>query len=265
MSSASTVATLHRSDCLFLQVALPGRSPENAGVLLLDVEADRLHVRLRRDWSEMADEEEAEVLELFEHDIQLKANELGADAFLRYLEGSASNILRVTDREPMQVADFEARLRRLYKEYVNPKVLPYRTHLPVFTLRAAAGKFGGEMEVEPEEWEETPPELRVTTDMFLAHVTGRSMEPRIPDDSLCVFRANVVGTRQGKLLLIENYGLSENQGRYTVKRYRSEKQSTEEGWRHTKIVMEPLNPEFERWELEPGDFRVIGEFVRVLY
>ncbi|HEU0140061.1 MAG TPA: hypothetical protein VFQ79_10135, partial [Bryobacteraceae bacterium] len=72
-------------------------------------------------------------------------------------------------------------------------------------------------------------------------------------------------TRQGKLLLIENYGLSENQGRYTVKRYRSEKQSTEEGWRHTKIVMEPLNPEFERWELEPGDFRVIGEFVRVLY
>ena len=32
------------------------------------------------------------------------------------------------------------------------------------------------------------------------------MEPRIPDGSLCVFRYNVVGSRNGKLVLVMHYG-----------------------------------------------------------
>ena len=54
--------------------------------------------------------------------------------------------------------------------------------------------------------------------------------------------------------------------RYTVKRYRSIKRASGEEWQHDCIRLEPLNPEFEAWELEddPGRFRVIGEFVRVL-
>jgi hypothetical protein len=28
--------------------------------------------------------------------------------------------------------------------------------------------------------------------------------------------------------------------------------------------LEPLNPEYEAWELSPSDIRVVGEFVRVL-
>jgi hypothetical protein len=70
------------------------------------------------------------------------------------------------------------------------------------------------------------------------------------------------------LLLIERRDVSESGGRYTVKRYRSVKQAAEgQGeWRHAVIRLEPLNPEFEAWDLEddPEKFRVIGEFVRVL-
>ncbi len=89
------------------------------------------------------------------------------------------------------------------------------------------------------------------------------MEPRIPDGSLCVFRHGVAGSRQGRLVLVEALGQND---RYTVKRYRSEKRQTPEGWSHEKIVLEPLNPEFDSWELDPEEdrFRVIAEFVRVL-
>jgi hypothetical protein len=90
------------------------------------------------------------------------------------------------------------------------------------------------------------------------------MEPVIPDGAMCVFRANIVGSRNGKRVLVEN--MSEFEQRYTVKRYRSSKrESASEEWQHSGIRLEPLNPEFESWALEEGsECRVIGEFVRVL-
>ena len=48
-----------------------------------------------------------------------------------------------------------------------------------------------------------------------------------------------------------------------MKRYSSVKRVTEEGWSHEAIRMEPLNPEFPAFELEPGD-AVIAEWVRTL-
>ena len=74
------------------------------------------------------------------------------------------------------------------------------------------------MEASDEDWMEAPPDLRLTEDMFVAHVVGRSMEPRIPAGSLCVFRRNVTGSRQGRLVLVENYGET-GENRYTIKRY----------------------------------------------
>ncbi len=102
--------------------------------------------------------------------------------------------------------------------------------------------------------------------MFVARVAGRSMEPRIPDGSLCVFRSGVAGSRQGKLVLVEHLGGGAND-RYTVKRYHSEKTQAPDGsWLHERISLEPLNPDFEAWDLNPEEdrFRVIAEFVRVL-
>lgn len=92
------------------------------------------------------------------------------------------------------------------------------------------------------------------------------MEPRIPAGSLCVFRGGsaLAGSRTGKLVLVMNYG-EPGENRFTIKRYRSTKTRTEEGWQHEKIVLEPLNPEYESWELdENARIRVVGEFVQVL-
>jgi hypothetical protein len=94
------------------------------------------------------------------------------------------------------------------------------------------------------------------------------MEPLIPDGSYCLFRGPVVGSRQGKRLLIEQTsgpGAADAANRYTVKRYTSSKTVSQDGsWEHNAIRLEPLNPEFEAFDLGAGDFRVIAEFVQVL-
>ena len=68
-------------------------------------------------------------------------------------------------------------------------------------------------------------------------------------------------------MLVEALGRGSND-RYTVKRYKSEKvQNPDETWSQSRIRLEPLNPEFDAWDLDPreaGNLRVIAEFIRVL-
>jgi hypothetical protein len=55
-------------------------------------------------------------------------------------------------------------------------------------------------------------------------------------------------------------------GHYTLKVYTSEPIETPAGW-HVRVVLKPLNPEFEAIVLTPrdeGDVRVIGELVLAL-
>ena len=246
----------------YLEVALPGQAKEVAGVLLLDVKEDVLHLRLRRDWESFASSE-ADILSLLEADIAAKGREWGGKRVFEFLEDHLSHTLRISEREETRVADFPARLGRLYREAVASAVMKYRTHLPVYGAWAAAGGLSEEQSPELEGWEEVPEGVPVAEGMFIVTVRGRSMEPLIPDGGRCIFREPKGGSRQGKVLLVERIasGVSE----LTVKVYSSEKRVTnEEGWEHKVVRMTPLTPEFEAWELEPGEFLVRGEFVAVL-
>jgi SOS-response transcriptional repressor LexA len=260
-----SVLTTQHSRYMIITLELPGAGPLNAGVLVEDPSTDRLWVRLRRDWDEFVPEE-AEVLSAIEYDLAAKAQELGARELLRYLEDTLSNVLVVQARGEALVDDFERALARLYRQNVQATVRPFVTHLPRYSLAVAAGKFLENQEVEEEGWEEAPPDLRLTRELFVARIQGRSMEPKIPDGSLCVFRQGVTGSRQGRLVLVEQLGGGTND-RYTVKRYASEKAQREDGtWAHERITLLPLNPEFEAWTLDPEEekFRILAEFVRVL-
>jgi SOS-response transcriptional repressor LexA len=91
------------------------------------------------------------------------------------------------------------------------------------------------------------------------------MEPLIPANSVCLFRRTVAGTRQNRVVLVRRIDETGSAGEVTIKRYRSDKVVTEEGFQHTRITMVPENPEYPRWTLEPGEqLDVIGEFVQVL-
>jgi SOS-response transcriptional repressor LexA len=249
-----------------LEADLPEAGTVAIGVLLQDPASDKLHLRLRRDWDDVAGED-AEVFEALEDDLSAKAAEWGAEKLFAWLEDTLSNTVRITDRESVLVRDFDRTLNRLYSRHVQSTV-SRQTHIPRWTLRVAAGHFLDNAEVEPEGYEEAPSEIRrVTDDMFAAEIVGASMEPVIPNGSVCLFRKFGAGSRQGKLVLVEQLGRGGND-RYTVKRYVSYKRQREDGtWEHNAIRLEPLNPEHDAWylDLEEERYRIVAEFVRVLY
>jgi phage repressor protein C with HTH and peptisase S24 domain len=245
-----------------VQAELPEHGLVNLGVLLQDPQSDSLHLRFRRDLDSLAGEEDLEVLEALAADLSRKSDELGAEKLFEYLESTLSASIRITDREQVLVEDFSRAVERLYRQHVPSKILEFRTHLPRYSLRAAAGRFLENEEIEQEEWVETPADLRLTPDMFIAQIAGQSMEPLIPDGSLCVFRAGVAGSRGGRLVLAED----REANAFAVKRYKSEKVNTEEGWRHGRIRLESLNPGYPSWDLDQDEekYRIVAEFVRVV-
>jgi SOS-response transcriptional repressor LexA len=253
-----------------LRLEMPGNIPMSAGVLLEDPANNRLYLRLRRDWDVIAPAE-ATILSELEPDLAAKAQELGAARVLDHLQDTLSNTLTISAPREVMVEDFGRALPRFYRELVHATVRPFVTHLPRYSLAVAAGKFLENQEVAQQEgeeaWEEVPSGLRPAPEMFVARIAGRSMEPRIPDNSLCVFRAGVVGSREGRLVLVEYLGGGAND-RHTVKVYQSVKEQMPDGtWKHKSILLKPLNPEFEAWELNPEEdrFRIVAEFVQVLY
>jgi SOS-response transcriptional repressor LexA len=154
----------------------------------------------------------------------------------------------------------------------DPRVLVerFKALLPLYSLKVAAGYFGSGQAVEPEGWVDASSVGKLDDTMFVAQAVGRSMEPTIFDGEYCVFRANPVGSREGKIVLVQHYGPAdpETGGSYTVKKYHSEKVSAEEGdWQHLRITLQPESPEFEPIVLTPEaehDVRVIAEFVAAL-
>jgi SOS-response transcriptional repressor LexA len=265
-ASVIPISGKRQGEYVLLEACLPARPPQTIGVLLVDPASDRAWIRLRDRYDDMAEAEEIEVLAPMEAYLRKCVVEMGAAAWLASLEDSLSNFLRISDRITVEVDAFSRVLDRLYGAHVGPlPVAPFRTHLPLYSLRAAAGGLGEEMESEAEDWVRAPEGVHPDRNLFLAHVVGRSMEPRIPDGSLNLFRFHPVGSRQGRIVLVERYGVLDETARYTVKKYTSRKVATgEDEWRHERVRLEPLNPEFEAWDVEPHDFAVVAEWVRVL-
>jgi SOS-response transcriptional repressor LexA len=263
---AGTVTSIERlGEYARLQLALPSQPLHDVGVLLLNPENGRLYVRLRQHWEDLAGPDDARYLAALEEDFHNRIEEMGGRRFLELLEDSLSNILLVSQRKTVKKVDSFSRVAdQLFAQHVEElPVERYRTHLPLYTLRAAAGKFGADEEVEEEDWVRVPESMRLDERMFVAHVEGRSMEPRIPNGSLNIFRAPVVGSRQGKIVLVELIGVHE---RFTVKRYSSRKTFFEDGrWEHESIRLAPLNPDFEAFELQPEQIKyVVAEWIGTL-
>ncbi|MCY4376103.1 MAG: hypothetical protein OXC31_20300 [Spirochaetaceae bacterium] len=147
----------------------------------------------------------------------------------------------------------------------------YVTCVPLVPLKAAAGGFSDLQHIEDEdfEWVAVESRHRLRNGLFVAQVVGKSMEPAIADGAWCLFRAPVEGTRQSKTVLVQLRDATdpETGQRYTVKRYKSDKAREDDSWRHEKITLEPVNPDFEPIVLtgaDEGELQVIAELVEVL-
>ena len=93
----------------------------------------------------------------------------------------------------------------------------------------------------------------------------------IPDGSLCLYRKDPGGSRNGKIVLVEfsNTIDADSGSRYTVKEYESTKREDEGGWQHQRIRLKPrsFDADFQTIEVSDDpddDFSVVGVFVAIL-
>lgn len=164
----------------------------------------------------------------------------------------------------------ETRRRLAFRAVAGEASARFKTCVPLLSLRAAAGSFGESQLVEPEAWVEPITTRRLRPGMFVAQVVGRSMEPAIPDGAYCLFAGPVEGSRNGRIVLVQLRDIQdpETGERYTVKRYRSERERDGAGsWRHTEVRLEPENREFAPIILRnvpEGEIKILGEVIAVL-
>ena len=174
--------------------------------------------------------------------------------------------MRVGERQGVPVDAFTRVLDSLFSRHVEPiAVEPYRVHLPLYDMRAAAGFIGEEMRPEEEDWVRAPEGMRLDRDLIVVHVVGRSMEPRIPDGSLNVFRLHPAGSRQNKILLIQRKGVLDETAGCTVKKYTSVK--SQDRRRRVAARAHPpgtAQPGVRAWDVDPEGFAVVAEWLRVL-
>ncbi|MEZ6081264.1 MAG: S24 family peptidase [Pirellulaceae bacterium] len=97
---------------------------------------------------------------------------------------------------------------------------PFQDCLPLYDLCIAVGEFGEFQmpELEAVEWVRLPSGLKATADMFVARVTGESMNRIIPNGSWCVFRSNPAGSRDGRIVVaqLRDYADPDGGGSFTI-------------------------------------------------
>lgn len=144
--------------------------------------------------------------------------------------------------------------------------------IPLYDLYAAAGSFS-EMQTSKEYSLISVPEEYKKEGYFAFKVFGESMNRRIPDGSICIFKHPVIGSRNGKILLIEYFDRQDPdlKSHFTVKTYTSSKTFTGDSWYHDKIILKPNSSKNDyddivitQEDIYEKQFNVVGEFVNIL-
>ncbi len=159
-----------------------------------------------------------------------------------------------------------------FRRLLPTEVKPFENCVPLYDLKVAAGQFSEEQQVEDVEWVELPDAFRPQAGLFVAQVVGESMNRRIPNGAWCLFRKNPVGTRRGKVVLVQHREIADadSGGHYTVKVYESRKEMAADGsWQHASIVLRPDSSMQGYEEIvlsadQVEDLRVVAELVAVL-
>ena len=140
--------------------------------------------------------------------------------------------------------------------------------IPLYTIRAACGKFLHNEEAEVKGWIDTDEYgLPYGDNIFVVQAKGHSMEPKINDGDYCVF-AYGTAFYDGNIILAEipdkdsDYG-----GSFTIKKYTREKAVVDGFEQKVSVTLVPLNPDYDSmsFDLESEDKpNMVGVFRNVI-
>jgi superfamily II DNA or RNA helicase/phage repressor protein C with HTH and peptisase S24 domain len=143
--------------------------------------------------------------------------------------------------------------------------------IPLYDFYAAAGNFSDLQSQKTYSQTAVPEKYSLDEDYFACKVVGESMNKRIPNGAICIFKKNVQGSRSGKILLIENYDRQDPDfnSAFTVKTYASKKIVTEDDYEHIEILLKPNSFDSSYTDIiinedNAREMHVVGEFICVL-
>jgi type III restriction enzyme len=186
-----------------------------------------------------------------------------------------SDLMRHLESLPL-LPDMEPLLGRGAKlEVVDsvPAADQFRSAAPVHDLAAVAGASGESQAPEAIGWAKIQHAQHVLDKRtFAARVTGRSMEPAIPDGCWALFRmfpggaAPAATALDGRRVVVQLREAAdpEHGGGYTLKRWHVVKMGTDGGVQ--EVELRPDNPDFKPMRLRraDGEIRVLAEFLEVI-
>jgi len=118
---------------------------------------------------------------------------------------------------------------------------------------------------------EGPENIKPNNDYFACKIVGESMNRVIPNGSICLFKPDSGGSRNGKIVLVENIDVQDQDfnSAFTIKTYSSEKIITEDSQKHISIVLRPnsYDDSYKNIILKEENIhgmRIVGEFIRVI-
>lgn len=170
----------------------------------------------------------------------------------------------------LDIAPFE--MSDTIEEKITPQQETQVFRIPLLDFYAAAGSFSDIQTAEDYSMVEVP-EFYNKEGYFACKVIGESMNRRIPNGSICIFKHPVVGGRTGKILIVEYYNKQDidTQSHFTIKTYSSSKVITEGGWKHERIILKPNSYDasygdiiISEEDIRDNNFNVVGEFVGIL-
>lgn len=172
----------------------------------------------------------------------------------------------------LPIKDIETPMERFLED--PPEEQMYETVLPFYPLSIAAGGLMDSIVTQtPESWfvvEGCTSRRVFSSQMFVAQILGKSMEPIISDGAFCLFTFEVGGSRNGRIVLAQKADISDQDtgASYTIKYYHSTKTvEPDTGWRHESISLKPANSDYKEIVIDStdaGDFNIVAFFLEVL-
>ena len=142
--------------------------------------------------------------------------------------------------------------------------------IPLYDFYAAAGTFS-ELQSEKGFTLIEGPDYTSATDYFACKIIGESMNRVIPNGSICLFKHYKGGSRNGKIVLVENRDQQDPDFNscFSIKTYSSEKSVSETTWGHESIVLRPnsFDKSYQNIiisEENAVEMRIVGEFIKIL-
>lgn len=195
--------------------------------------------------------------------ILFNLEEAVSDSLYNYLTQSNANEINETDTMENTVS------QQAMENDIQLEIS--KNIIPLYDFYAAAGAFS-EMQSEKDFTLIEVPEKYSGKDYFACTIQGESMNRIIPNGSTCLFKSYTGGSRNGRIMLIENSDRQDPDfnSAFTIKTYSSEKFFNDDGsWQHDSIVLRPnsyddVYEDIILNEESIDNLRAVGEFIMVL-